>query len=135
MADGMTDNQANKVLNQIFGSAANTPPATWYLALFTSAPGETGGGTECTGGAYARLAVTNNTTNFPTTTNGVKNLGVTASFTEATGNWGTIVAVGLFEASTGGLLQWYGPVTPQVIAIGDTCKIPAGTTGLNLTLT
>jgi len=135
MADGMSNDHANEVLNFLFGLTSLTPPATWYLGAYTVAPGETGGGTECTGGAYARIPITNNTTNFPTTTTGVKSLGVTASFAEATNNWGTMVAVGLFTASSGGVPRWYMPITPQVIATGDTLKVPVGSTGIQLTLT
>lgn len=52
------------LLEEAFGAAAFTAPATLYLALYTVAPTDNGGGTEVTGGSYARKAVTNNTTNF-----------------------------------------------------------------------
>ena len=44
----------NKVLLHVFGATAYTAPATLYVGLFTSNPGETGGGTEVSGGSYAR---------------------------------------------------------------------------------
>ena len=42
------------VLNHVFGGSSYTAPTTLYVALFTSAPSDTGGGTEVSGGAYAR---------------------------------------------------------------------------------
>ena len=43
-----------EILDHVFAGAAYTAPSTKYLALFTGAPGETGGGTEVSGGGYAR---------------------------------------------------------------------------------
>ena len=37
--------------------------AAIYLALFTAMPSDSGGGTEVSGGSYARVAITNNATN------------------------------------------------------------------------
>ena len=46
------------VLTWTFTNDAVTRPTAWYLGLFTAAPGEAGGGTEVSGGAYVREAVT-----------------------------------------------------------------------------
>ena len=46
-----------EILDHVFGGNAYTAPGTHYLALYTAAPGETGGGTECTGTSYARQTV------------------------------------------------------------------------------
>ena len=137
--NGMSNDCANRILNHIF---SNTPtysaPGFWYLAAFTSAPLDGYAGVECTGPGYARITIPNNTTCFPTATAGVKTLGGSGpvSFPEATGSWGSIVAVGLFETLTGGLVQWYMPLTPQQqINTGDTLKVPLGIAGIQLTLT
>ena len=54
---------ANTVLDSLFGSGT---PATLYIGLYSAAPDADGtGGTELSGGSYARAAVTNNTTNWP----------------------------------------------------------------------
>lgn len=125
----------NYLLNHLLGGAAYTNPATWYLALFTATPGEAGGGTECTGGGYAREALTNNTTNFPTTTTSAKSLGVAAAFDEATNNWGTITGFALMDASSGGNMWIYGALTtPIVISQGDVARISVGSAGFVLNL-
>ena len=46
----------NKILLHVFGATPYTAPATLYVALFTSDPGEGGTGTEVSGGSYARRA-------------------------------------------------------------------------------
>ena len=130
-----TNYEENLLLNHILGGAAYTNPATWYLALYTATPGELGGGTECVGGAYARVTLTNNTTNFPTTTTGTKSLGVAAAFAEATNNWGTITGFALCDAASGGNICMYGNLTtPVVIAQGDVARVAVGTSGIVLTL-
>lgn len=130
-----TDATENSLLNYMFGQTSYTPPATWYVGLFTAAPTDAGGGTEVSGGGYARVALSNNTTVFPVTTTAEKTLASSASFPEATANWGTIVAVGYFTASTGGVLAAWAPVSPSIqINQADIARIPAGSPGLNVTL-
>ena len=105
------------------------------MALFTAAPTDAGGGTEVTGGAYARLAVTNNATNFPAAAAGAKSNGVDFTFVTAAGaNWGTVVAFGIFDAaSAGNMLTWADLTVSKAVNDGDTAKFTAG--DLDLTLT
>jgi hypothetical protein len=99
----------------------------YYLALFTAAPSETGGGTEISGGGYARQAVT-----FGTPANGSMTNSAAIEFPTATASWGTAKAWGLFDAATSGNLVWYGNIdTPKELLAGDIYRINAG----NLTLT
>jgi hypothetical protein len=117
----------NAILNHVLGRQTYTPPATVYVALFTAAPGEAGGGTEVSGGGYSRVAVANDTTNWPTTTSGQKSNANAITFPQATANWGTIVAWGLFDAATGGNLLYYGDVSPsRAVNSGDTAQFSAG---------
>jgi hypothetical protein len=97
-----------ELLDHVLGNAAYTAPANVFLALFTAAPSDSGGGTEVTGGSYARKSVTNNSTNFPAASGGSKNLAVSQSFVTPTAPWGTVVAFGLFDASTSGNLLYWG---------------------------
>ena len=53
---GFSDYLEDKVLDHVFGGVAYTQP-TKHVALYTVAPTDTGGGTEVTGGAYARQSV------------------------------------------------------------------------------
>ena len=55
---GFSDYLEDKVLDHVFGGNAYTAPSTLYVALYTVAPTDTGGGTEVSGGAYARQTAT-----------------------------------------------------------------------------
>jgi hypothetical protein len=75
------------------------------------------------------------TASFPGTTSREINLTSSVSFLEAAAGWGTIVAVGFFDAATLGNLLWWGPLTVnQQINAGDTFKIPSGASGIRATL-
>lgn len=99
----------------------------YYLALFTVSPTETANGTEVSGGAYARQAVT-----FGTSSGGSMKNSAAIEFPTATANWGTAKAWGLFTAATNGSLIWYGDIdTPKELLAGDIYRITEG----SLTLT
>lgn len=111
------------VLNAFFRGASPGFPATLYFALFTTAPTDAGGGVEVTGGSYARVAVTPNGTNFAAASGGSPsaNSNLTAiTFPAPTANWGTVVAVGIFSASSGGTLwRWVNLTIAKTINNGD----------------
>ena len=78
-------------------------PNSLELSLHTADPGESGIGSEVSGGSYARVPITNNTTNFPQClTSGVptKLNGATFTFPTATIAWGTITHWALYEKTT-----------------------------------
>jgi len=52
-----SDYLETKVLDHVFAGVAYTAPGTHYVALFTAAPSDSGGGTEVSGGAYARQTI------------------------------------------------------------------------------
>ncbi len=113
---------------------AFTAPAT-HVALFTVAPSDTGGGTEVTGGAYARVTVTNNATNWPAATGATaaKSNGTVITFPTATAAWGTVVAFGIFDAATVGNLLWWGDLTTvKAVASGDTASFAIGSLSTSL---
>lgn len=117
----------NKVLLHVFGATAYTAPSTLYVALFTSDPGETGSGTEVSGGSYARQTAT-----FTVTDNQASNTAA-VEFPTATGSWGTITYAAVYDASSGGNLLAYGALTTsKTIASGDVLRIPAGDFDINL---
>lgn len=58
---------AKAVLDAMLG-ATTVGPAIYYAALMSVMPTGPGGGTEFVGGTYARIAITNNPTNFPAAT-------------------------------------------------------------------
>lgn len=126
MAISFSDYLEAKVLNYVFGAQAFSAPATIYAALFTAAPTDAGGGTEVTGGSYARVAITNNSTNFPNATGTnptTKQNGTQITFPTATANWGTVVAAGLYDANAAGNLLAWSPLTSTAYtftAVGST---------------
>lgn len=111
-----SDARERQVLDTLFGSGT---PTTWYWGLSTTQPNDDGSGfTEPVGGAYARVAYTNNTTNFPaaTTTSGrtVKRNGTKVTWPNPTGTWGVIGWFGLFTASSGGTPDFTNPLDSTI---------------------
>ena len=98
-----------------------------YLALYTADPSDTGGGTEVSGGGYARQTVT-----FTTSGNTTSNTSA-VEYPTATANYGTVVAVGVFDASTSGnLLAYAGLTSDKTIETGDVFRVPAGDLDISL---
>jgi hypothetical protein len=122
-----------KVLDHVLGATTFTPPATVYLALFSALPSDSGGGTELTTGTapgYARVAVTNNATNFPAafgTSPTSKKLGVAQSFPANSGGsaWPNAIGWAMFDASTGGNLLLHGPMNALACGVGQQVVFPA----------
>ena len=127
MAGSFNNYLEDEILDHVFGGGDYTRPGTVYIALYTAAPSDTGGGTEVSGGSYARAAVTNNATNFPASSGGAKSNGTEIAFTPATANWGTVVAFAILDASSSGNFLAWGDVTPnKAINSGDTAKFAVG---------
>ena len=125
-----SDYLENKVLGHVFGGTAYTAPTTLYVALYTVAPSDTGGGTEVSGGAYARQTATFTVSGTnPTTASNTAAI----EYPTATANYGTVVAVGVFDALTSGNLLAYSTLTTsKTIDSGDVFRINAG--NLDITL-
>lgn len=138
----MSDFMENKLIDFLFRAqalgitgataAAGTGPATLYVALYTANPTDSTGGTEVTGGSYARVAVTSSLANWAGTqgagtttvssgTSGqTSNNNAIAWSTAPTANWGVVTGVGILDASTGGNLLAYAALnTSKTINNGD----------------
>jgi hypothetical protein len=129
MPGGKSDFLELKVLDHVLGGGDYTRATTVYVGLFTVTPADAGGGTEVSGGAYARASVTNNATNFPAAagTTAVKANGVAITFPRATASWGTVVAFGVFDAASAGNLLYWGPMTTsRLVSIDDTPSFAIG---------
>ena len=117
----------NKVLDHVFGGSAYTAPATLYVGLFTSDPGETGSGTEVSGGSYARQTIT-----F-TVTGSQASSSAAVEFPTATASWGTITYAAVYDAVSGGNLLASGALTTsKTIDSGDVFRIPSGDFDIDL---
>lgn len=116
-----------RVLQYIFTTGSVTRPTAWHVALYTSAPNDSGGGTEVSGGAYARQSVT-----FTVSGNTATNSGA-VEYPTATAGYGTVSHVGVFDAATGGNLIAYAALSAsKAIDTGDVFRVPAG--DLDITL-
>lgn len=123
-----SDYLEDAVLDHVFRNVALTSPTTVYLALYTVTPSDAGGGTEVTGGGYARQAIT-----FGAASGGAMSNSALVSFTASGANFGTVAAVGIFDAVSGGnLLAWDG-ITSAVVDDGDTIEFAIGDIDLTLT--
>lgn len=87
----------NIILDEVLGGVGYTPAANTSIALYTSAPSDSGGGTEVTGGSYARVTLANNTTTWPSAAGGSKSNGVAVNFNEATADWGIVTSFAVFD--------------------------------------
>ena len=124
----MSDDLENKLINHIFRNTDYTRPANIYLALFTAAPSDSGGGTEVSGGSYARQAVaTGASSGWDAASGGATaNTGV-VTFPTATADWGTITHVGVFDASTSGNLMFHGALSSsKTVSNGDIFRFNSG---------
>lgn len=99
-----------------------TPKRPLYVGLFTTAPTQTGGGTEVSGGSYARQAYqpTDANWNAPGTDGDTSNK-LAITFPSPTADWGIVGYFGIWDRLTGGNLLWYGTLTETVnVENGDT---------------
>ena len=123
----LTDYFENKINGHVFSGVAWTPPTTFYASLFTVAPGEAGGGTEATAGAYARVAFT------CSTSGSVASNVAQVEFPVSTSDRGSIVAVGIHDALTAGNLCAFHVLSPtKTYNIGETIRVPVGQLTLTL---
>lgn len=114
-----TNTLETRVLEWALTTGSPTRPTEWHIGLFTAAPGETGGGTEVSGGAYAREAVTFTVSGDTASNNAA------IEWPTATDNWGTITHIAVFDAATGGNMLVYGELTlAKTITTGDVFRIP-----------
>jgi hypothetical protein len=126
-----------RLLNHVWGNTAMTVSGTLYVGLATAAisdattgitvtePPTTSGGNPT---AYARVAVTNNTTNWPNATGTsptTKQNGTAINFPVCTTNWGTCTDFFIGDGSavsTGAILGWGTLTTAKTISSGDSAS-------------
>lgn len=135
-AGALTDFAENKIVDALLRGQSLGAPATFYIGLDTVACSETGGGTEVTGGNYARVAVASSLANWAgtqsagSTTASSGTSGTTsnnAAITWTTPTWsGTVVSVRWWDASTSGN-AWIcvNLSASKTINSGDTVSFPA----------
>lgn len=134
-----------KIADELFGGQAFAAPATLHIGLHSAYPNEAGAGAELSGNGYARVAVTNNLTNWPAYSGDQKQNGTPITFLQATGNWLEAVAISVWDAASSGNVVWgarLAAITPntdsqdvetKAFAAGQTAQdAHLGTTGQRL---
>jgi len=112
-----TTGQATSILS-------TTVFANVYVALFTVDPTDAGGGTEVTGGSYARV---DSKGKWGAPAAGSVTTNAVVTFPTASANWGTVSSFALFTAVTGGNMTMWGTLTAsKAVNNGDTASFAAG---------
>lgn len=122
----------NQIIDWLLRGQAFVPPTTLYIGLMTTAGTDVSPGIEVTGGGYARVAIDSTLLNWSGTqsassqtvssgTSGTTSNNVAIEFPIPSGDWGTVVEFGVFDASIGGNLLWRAALElPTTIYFGDT---------------
>lgn len=126
----LSDYSEKLLLDWMMTTGAATRPTAWWVALYTAAPSDSGGGTEVSGAGYSRKSVTFDAAATPGGTTSNNN---TVTFTASGGNYGTVTHIGIMTASTGGNLLWHGALTAsKIVNDGDTLEFSIGNIDLTL---
>ncbi len=127
----LSDYAENLVLNWLMrGEGETTHPTSWHIGLFTSAPNDTGGGTEVSGSGYSRQSCTWASASG---TGGTTSNEANETFTASGGDWGSVTHIGIFDASTSGNLLWHGALTSsKSVDDGDSLEFAIGAIDLTL---
>lgn len=133
----LSDYLENKILDHVLRGTAYTAPGTTYVGLLTAAPGDAGGGTEVSGGSYARVGVTSSSAGWNNTqnsgagassgTDGTIENAAAINYATPTAGWGTVTHFGVYDAASAGNLLFYAALSAsKTINSGDTVSFAAG---------
>ena len=120
MSDYLEVALLNLTLNGTAFTAVNNP----YISLHTADPTDAGTGTEVSGGSYARVA-----SSFATAsgTSGLVATDADITFPTATGNWGVVGWIALWDAASSGNMLYHTALdATKTIDSGDIFKITTG---------
>ena len=124
----MSNYLENALINVTLRATTYTAPTTVYVALFTTDPTDAGTGTELSGNGYARKSAT-----FGAPSNGASVTTADITFDQATGSWGTVGWIGIYDALTTGNLLYHTPLTTsKTIDTGDIFKMASGSLSVTL---
>ena len=124
----MSNYLENALINHTLRNSALSAPSAVFVSLHTANPDEDASGSELSGSAYARQAAT-----FAAPSNGVSTTSADINFPQATGSWGTVSHIGIWDASSSGNMLYYTALdASKTIATGDILKIAAGSLTVTL---
>lgn len=124
-----SDYTENRVLDHVLGKTSFTMPSVW-VALYTVAPTDAGGGTEAAYGSYARVATSGASWNAAS--GGSTSNATALAFPACTSGTSVVVAFGLLDASSGGNLLAHGTCSLSV-STGITPQFAIGALTVSLT--
>ena len=136
-AGALTDTAENAIVDAVLRGQTLGAPATPHWGLTTDTCTDAGSGTEPVGNGYARVSYAASLANWAATQGGaLASTGTTGTtsnsnpitWIESTGSWGTVQAVRLYTASSGGSVWICIDLTTPfaVSAAGVTVRFPAG---------
>lgn len=124
----MSNHLKNALINATLRNTSYTSPTTVYISLHTADPTDAGTGTEVSGGSYIRQSAT-----FAAPSNGASASNADVTFPQATGNWGTIGWIGIWDAQTTGNMLYHTALdASKTIDTGDIFKIASGSLTVTL---
>ncbi len=127
MPGSKADYMENDVLNYYLRASGAALPANVFVSLFTVAPTDAGGGTEVTGGAYTRQAISRAAASWAAPVGGATENSAAINYPTATVAWGTVVAFAIHDALTAGnILYWGDLAASKVVGVGDTFSFAIG---------
>ena len=133
-AGGKASTASNGMLNHIFRTTSYTAPTNVYVGLMSACPTTGNYGTELSGNGYTRssgIAKGDSSWTYTASTfiaaSTITNAAA-ISFPAASGSAWTVNCFGIYDASSGGNLLYWGPVTgaPVTVSVGATASFAIG---------
>lgn len=122
----LTDFLENALINEVLRNVAYSQPTTVYLSLHTTATTDAGGGTEVTGGSYARQAVT-----FSAASGGATENSAAVTFTNMPAC--TVTHAAIYDALTAGNMLFHGALSAsQVVTAAASLVFAVGAVDASL---
>lgn len=138
----MSDYLENKLIDHVFRGLTYSLPGAIYVGLHSASPADAGGN-EISGNAYARASLSPSASNWQSTngttagastgTGGQTQNANQIAFPTPTASWGVITHFAIFDASTGGNMLFWAPLTiTKTINQGDSVSFASGTLTVTL---
>lgn len=131
----LSDYQRQQIMLAAFNGTPVTFPSTYYLALFLVPVNDTDTGSsggEPTGLNYARMPISNNSTDWSVASGVATNL-VGYVSNNPSGPWGSVIYAMLTDAPAGGNSWWWGPLQSAVSpSPGHPLSVPPGNFTLSM---
>lgn len=131
----MSNYLEGEIIKHVFRTGSFVKPTILAVGLFTSSPTDGNTATEISGNAYARAVLNPSDANWsaPSSGNGSTSNSGVLTFPTPSGNWGTVTHFGIYDATSGGNLLFWGPlIDDRTITSGDSVTFSIGQLGITL---